>query len=49
MGYHSPGRRSRSGQRIGTVEIVCIVVSVAAVIALVVWIISTAGGGALMT
>ena len=28
---------------------VCIVVAVAALVALVVWIISTAGGGALMT
>ena len=49
MGYHSPGRRSRPGQRLGAVEIVCIVVAVAAVIALVVWVITNAGGGHLLT
>jgi hypothetical protein len=34
---------------VGRVEVVCIALVVVAVIALVVWIVSTAGGGALMT
>ena len=48
--YHSTGRRrrDRAEQHVGAVEIACIVLAVAAIIALVVWIISTAGGGALM-
>ena len=48
MGYHSPGRRSRP-TRLGAVEIICAVVAVAAVIALVVWIITNAGGGHMLT
>jgi hypothetical protein len=48
VGYHSSGRR-RTGERVGAVEIVAILLAIAAVIALVVWIITQAGGGALMT
>ncbi len=47
--YHAPGRRSRPERGITRIEVVCIVLAVAAVIALLVWIVSTAGGGALMT
>jgi hypothetical protein len=48
--YHSSGKRSRrEQQRLGAVEIVCILVAVAAVIGLLVWVITQAGGGALMT
>jgi hypothetical protein len=47
--YHSSGRRGRGDQRVGAVEIVCILLAIAAVIALVIWIIANAGGGALMT
>jgi hypothetical protein len=47
--YHSPGKRSRTRQRIGAIEIVAILLAVAAVIGLVVWVITQAGGGALMT
>ena len=49
MAYHSPGRRSRPGQRLGAVEIVCVIVAIAAVIALVAWIIANAGGGHFVT
>jgi uncharacterized RDD family membrane protein YckC len=50
MGYYSTKRRKTEAERrLGPVEIVCIVVSVLAVVALVVWIVSTAGGGVLMT
>lgn len=48
MAYHSARRRSEAERRLGVVEIVCIVLVVAAVIGLIAWIISTAGGGALM-
>ena len=47
--YHSSGRRNRADQRVGAVEIVCILLAVAAIVALVIWIITNAGGGALMT
>ena len=47
--YHSSGKRRRIEQRIGAIEIACIVLAIAAVIALVIWIITNAGGGALMT
>lgn len=47
--YHAPGRRSRPDRGITRVEIVCIVLAVAAIVGLLVWIVSTAGGGALMT
>ena len=47
--YHSPGRRNRGDQRVGAAEIVCIVAAVAAIVALMIWIIANAGGGALMT
>ena len=50
MGYHATpqahgGRAALSARS----RIVCIVLVVAAVIALIVWIIATAGGGVLMT
>ena len=50
MGYHST-RRRRDGiqERVGAVEIVCILLAIAAIVGLVVWIIANAGGGALMT
>ena len=48
--YHSSRRRrDRIEQRVGAIEIVCILLAVAAVVGLVVWIITQAGGGALMT
>lgn len=47
--YHAPGRRSRPDRGITRIEVFCIVLAVAAVVALLVWIVSTAGGGALMT
>jgi hypothetical protein len=47
--YHSGRRRSDDEARVGTAEIVCILLVIAAVAALVAWIVSTAGGGALMT
>lgn len=49
MGYHAPGRRSYRGQRLGAVEIICILLAVAAVIGLVAWIIANAGGGHFVT
>ncbi len=49
VAYHSSRRRREGQARIGTLEIVCIVAVVAAVVALLVWIVSTAGGGVLMT
>ena len=50
MGYHS-SRRRRDGihERVGAVEIVCIILAVAAIIGLVVWIITNAGGGHFVT
>ena len=45
MGYHSPGRRSRPDRHLAAAEIAAIVLAVAAVVALVVWIITHAGGG----
>jgi len=46
MGYHSTRRKKTEAERhLGVVEIVCIVVAVAAVIGLIVWIVVNAGGG----
>ena len=47
--YYSNGRRTREARPIGVAEIICILLVVAAVVALVAWIITQAGGGALMT
>jgi hypothetical protein len=50
IAYHSTKRAKTDRERhLGALEIVCIVLCVAAVIALIVWIIANAGGGALMT
>jgi hypothetical protein len=49
MGYYSTRSRRRRPEPVGTVEIVCIVLVVIAVVALLVWMITTAGGGVLMT
>ena len=46
MGYYSRNRRSR--QPLGAFEIVLVLIVVAAVAALVAWIITSAGGGVLM-
>jgi len=50
MGYYSKRRvKSERERHLGRLEVVLVLLCVAAIIALVVWIISTAGGGALMT
>ena len=50
MAYHSTKRvRTDRERRLGALEVICIVLVVAAVAALIVWIIANAGGGALMT
>ena len=49
MGYYSTrSRRHRPPQHIGAFEIACVVLVAAAVIALIVWMVVTAGGGVLM-
>ncbi len=49
MGYHSKGRRRNPDGRLHPIEAVFIVLVVASIVALVVWIISNAGGGHLLT
>lgn len=48
MAYHSR-RRPQGRQRLGAVEIVCIVAVVLAIAGLVVWIMTQAGGGHMLT
>jgi len=48
MGYHSARRRTAEERRLGPLEVACIVLVVAAIAALIAWIVATAGGGALM-
>jgi hypothetical protein len=48
VAYHSR-RRSHGNQRLGAVEIACIVAVVLAIAALVVWVITQAGGGHMLT
>ncbi len=48
MAYHAR-RRYRGSQRLGPVEIVCIVAVVLAIAALLVFIITQAGGGHMLT
>ena len=47
MGYHSNRRRHRD-QRVHPVEIALVLLVAASIVALVVWMIATAGGGALL-
>ena len=49
MPYHAARRRLKEGERVNPVDVICVVLVIVALIALVAWIISTAGGGALMT
>lgn len=49
MGYHSTKGRSARQQRLGTVEIVCILLVLVAIAALVTFIVTNSGGGVLMT
>jgi hypothetical protein len=48
MAYLSRRRRARS-QSVGLVEVICVLAVLAAVIGLVVWVVTQAGGGHLLT
>ena len=47
MGYHSNRRRHR-GQPVRPMEIALVVLVALSIVALVVWMVATAGGGALL-
>ena len=47
MGYHS-NRRRQPDKRVQPLEVVLVVLVVTSIVALVVWMVATAGGGALM-